>query len=332
MNDFFVRIKSFVYRHRKWLIPTAACFLVLVMVASVFVGTTLRELYRDIEQDWEFADEDDDEFEVRLPDDFYEDDNNDDEDIEVVHRYVEDPDRLNILIVGIDSPSAGETRAPLSDTIMVFSINKETGDSVLMSIPRDFYVSIPGRRDNRINTAHAFGGVSLLRQTVEVLLDIEIHYFFRTNFSGFVSIVNMLGGVEIDVQGTVRHIRPGRQVLSGEDALLFVRSRAESGGDFARISRQQQLMVAVVKQVQANSLHRLPALIREGVRYVDTDMPIGTLIDFAERFSDQDPEKTTRHVFRGTSFYQDGRYLIRPNMADLRTFVNTKLKLEVDVE
>lgn len=337
MKDLLARIKGFVYKHRKWLIPTATCLLVLVLVVSVFAGTTLRELYRDIEEDWEFADEDDDEYDVTLPDDFYDNDDNDDdddegEDVDSSDCYVTDPDRLNILIIGIDSPSAGERRAPLSDTIMVYSINKKTGNSVLMSIPRDFYVSIPGRRDNRINAAHAFGGASLLRRTVENLLDIEIHYFFRTNFSGFVSIIDMLGGVEIDVRGTVQHIRPGRQVLSGEDALLFVRSRAESGGDFARIARQQQLIVAVVRQIQANSLHRLPALIREGVKYVDTDMPLGKLIDFAQEFSQQDPEKTTRHVFRGTSFYQDGRYLIRPNMTDLRTFVNTNLKLEVDTE
>lgn len=326
------RKKSFWKRNKAWLLAVSAVFFVVLLLVGTFAGGVLRELYRNMEDDWDYADEGD--YEVPLPDDFFDnddEDNDNDEDIEHPPRYVADPDRLNILIIGVDT-LPGERRAPLSDTIMVFSINRSTGESVLMSIPRDFYVSIPGRRDNRVNAAHAFGGASLLRQTVEDLLDIEIHYFFRTNFTGFVSIIDMLGGVQINVESRVRHIRPGPQVLSGEDALVFVRSRRESGGDFARIARQQQLIVAIVKQVQANSLHRLPALINEGVKYVDTDMPLPTLIDFAQKFSDQNPDKIARHVFRGTNFIQGGRYLIRPDMAALRKFINESLKIQVDSE
>lgn len=230
-----------------------------------------------------------------------------------------DPERINVLLVGVDK-RPGSRRAPLSDSIMIFSYKKD-GDPVLMSIPRDTYVNIPGRRMDKINHSHAFGGVALLRKTVEDFTEIPIHYYLRVNFGGFESIVDMLGGVEVYVDKDIYHLKKGTQVLNGADALVYCRFRKDRRGDFGRADRQQRFLVATAKQVQREDLHKLPALIKEGVKYVDTDMPLLKLLDFANEFSNIDPDAVVRHVVTGKGFYYKGVYYSQPRVAAMREFI-----------
>lgn len=238
--------------------------------------------------------------------------------------YTVDPDRVNILLIGVDK-RPGSKRAPLSDTIMIFSIHKKSGETVLISIPRDTYVSIPGKSKNKINASHAFGGAALLRKTIEEFTGIPIHYYLRVNFEGFVGIVDMLGGVEIYVDRNIKHLKQGTQVLSGEDALLFCRFRKEARGDFARAERQQRFLVTTAKQVLKKPL-KIPGIVKEGVKYVDTDMPLLTVLDFAEQFSNLDPDAATKYVVPGKGFYHKGTYFLQPKVLEMREFIVNHLE------
>lgn len=239
-----------------------------------------------------------------------------------------DPDRVNILLIGVDS-APGRSRAPLSDTIMLFSINKKTGDTVLMSIPRDTYVQIPGRKMDKINHSHAFGGAALLRQSVESFLDVPVDYYLRVNFEGFKGIVDMMGGVEIYVDRDMpnRKLKKGTQVLTGEQALWFVRDRNDPRGDFARAERQQRFLIAIAKQAQSQPFTRFSPLIREGAKYIDTDMPILTLINFGQEFWDEDPDKTVRYVIPGSGIMNNGVYYMQPDVNATREFLNTHMRV-----
>jgi anionic cell wall polymer biosynthesis LytR-Cps2A-Psr (LCP) family protein len=104
-------------------------------------------------------------------------------------------ERLNILLLGIDSPkNTGRT-----DTIMLLSLGQEAGDVAIVSIPRDTRVNIPGHGLEKINHAHVYGGPELTMQVVESFFDLPVHYFACVNFRGFITLVDILGGVEMNV-------------------------------------------------------------------------------------------------------------------------------------
>ena len=168
----------------------------------------------------------------------------------------EDKDLTNILILGLDQRGTEKARA---DTIIVLSINNATKEMTMLSIPRDSRVEIPGRGLDKINHAYAYGGVSLMRATVEKLLGVPVHHYVVTNFSGFVGLVDTLGGVTLDVERSIYvkaeqdypavKLEPGEQRLTGYEALAYVRFRKDSEGDFGRMRRQQQFLQAVAKEV-----------------------------------------------------------------------------------
>lgn len=301
---------------------------VVVLYGAATLARDLYKLHRNRDDDYEFAQGPGDDIPEPPPEEVFEsvvewEDEEDGEELAVpgphVVSYVIDPERVNVLLVGVDK-RPGSKRAPLSDSIIIFSF-KEGGEPVLLSIPRDSYVMIPGRGMDKINHSHGFGGVKLLRQAVEEFTKIPIHYYFRVNLGGFERIVDMLGGVEIYVEKNIQHLRQGSQVLNGADALVFCRYRQDSRGDFGRADRQQQFLVAMLKQVQRESLHKLPALIKEGVEHLDTDMPLLRLLDFAAEFSSIDSDGVVRHVVVGKGFYYKGVYYSQPRVAAMEEFI-----------
>jgi LCP family protein required for cell wall assembly len=118
-----------------------------------------------------------------------------------------------------------------SDTIMVVHIPSGGGRPLLMSIPRDSYVPIPGFGSNKINAAFAFGGPKLLAETVQNLTGLRIDHFMEIGFGGFVHVVDAIGGVRVclkaplDDPSSGLHLSKGCHTLSGGHALGFVRSR-----------------------------------------------------------------------------------------------------------
>lgn len=213
--------------------------------------------------------------------------------------------RINILIMGLDKPENGlktvvdvRTGVNRSDVLILASFDPKTKGIGFLSIPRDTLVNIPGYRSDKINAAHAYGqaekqprGPALAIQTVKAFLDVDINYYVRTNVDGFSRIVDLLGGVTIDVpkdmnyddpvQNLHIHLKKGRQRLNGEKAMEFVRYRGAMG-DIGRIEDQQIFVKAVLKRL-LNPLivFRLPTLSRELSKLVDTNMGTGTMFRVA---------------------------------------------------
>ena len=168
-------------------------------------------------------------------------------------------DNISILFLGVDD--RGGDLVGRTDAMLLATFNKQHGTILLTSIPRDSLVTIPGRRNqDKINHAHAFGGVDLAVETVEKLFDIPVDYYVKLNFVAFIEIIDALGGIEVDVPftftemdsndvpGAIR-LNKGLQTLNGEEALAFSRMRMKDPrGDIGRGERQQEVIKAIIRK------------------------------------------------------------------------------------
>ncbi len=188
--------------------------------------------------------------------------------------------RVNVLIVGLDlNEWRGDTGAPLSDTMILLTLDPLTKTAGMLSIPRDLWVSIPGFNQGKINTAYQLGeayklpngGPGLALETVEKFLGVPIQYYAQIDFEAFVYFVDQLKGVKIDVPNEIwvdiyddPHgkimIKTGIQTLSGEFALAYARARNSQGGDFDRSARQQQIIMGIRQRILEFDI--LPSLIQ----------------------------------------------------------------------
>ncbi len=165
--------------------------------------------------------------------------------------------RTNILLLGMGG--GNHPGANLSDTMEVLSIDWKTNQLAMISVPRDLEVQIPGHGYDKINAANADGGGELSSKVVSQILGIPIHYYITLNFSGFVSIIDSVGGIDINVPQaiydpmypaydngpyTLFKLSAGEHHLTGAVALQYARSR-ETTSDFDRAKRQQMIMEAL---------------------------------------------------------------------------------------
>ncbi len=221
--------------------------------------------------------------------------------------------RVNVLITGHDEDHYGISRA---DTVIIASIDVEDKKAGLLFVPRDTRLRIPDRGSNRINAAYAFGGPRLVSRALEDFLDIEIDYHVDLDFDGFVKIIDALGGIEIEVEQHLRYrdeaadltidIPPGRQTLTGEDALKYVRYRG-THGDIGRVRRQQKFIEALVDQVLSpQTVTRIPALIQETLRGIKTDVPVQDVVAFLNVAKDLDLARLETAKLPGRPEYING--------------------------
>jgi len=170
-------------------------------------------------------------------------------------------DQLTFLLVGSDSrdPEGEGPPGDRSDVIMLMRITGERQAVQFISIPRDSWVSIPGHGLNKINASYAFGGPSLLIQTVENVTGVRIDHFAAVDFSGFKEITDALGGVDVQVAQTTTNggvtFNAGVNHLDGDEALAYVRQRyGLPGGDLDRVQRQQNYLRAMLGTVFQQNL------------------------------------------------------------------------------
>lgn len=202
---------------------------------------------------------------------------------EVLER--QDGERTNILLLGVDA-RPGET-ASRSDTMILVSVDPKLNKAAVISIPRDTKVTIKGATE-KICAANALGGPQLAVSAVEDLMGINIDYWVEMDFDGFKKIVDTLGGVTVTVPERMHKptegidLQPGTQRLNGADALGFVRYREYNMGDIDRTSQQQVFMKALAKEVlQAKTIPKLPKLIKELNKYVETNMKTTDMLRIA---------------------------------------------------
>lgn len=221
---------------------------------------------------------------------------------------------VNILLMGQDNEVTGDSLAR-TDTMIVVSINRDTNTVSMLHLPRDLYVYMPQVGMGRLNTVYGVGSALgwdggpffYMRQVILYNLGINVHYYAMVDLTGFASLIDTVGGVNLAVDCAIQDYQiigaevPSGAVLSdpealqytlpvgyytmtGAEALWYARSRGNSD-DFDRGRRQQQLLRAAFRSARDNGLlsdvTRLPGLIQEGLAVVETDMPFDTILSLA---------------------------------------------------
>ena len=196
-----------------------------------------------------------------------------------------DKNVMNILLLGTDN--AGNAGHGRTDTMIICSINVKTGEVKLSSIVRDLYVHIPYMKlQNRINAANAFGGPNMAIKCVNEALGLNISRYASINFNGFKDLVDLLGGVELEITAgeanqinlsTQGGVKEGLAMLNGAQALEYCRIR-NLDNNFGRNERQRKFLEAVVKKVLSeNSMDQLMELVEAGMSMVTTNMTTSDL-------------------------------------------------------
>ncbi|MEU8133850.1 LCP family protein [Streptodolium elevatio] len=180
---------------------------------------------------------------------------------------------LNFVLVGLDSrsdmPTTGrDAKAPLwqegaqrSDATMLLHLSADRTQAYIVSIPRDSWVTVPGRGDAKINAAFSWGGPPLLIDTVQRLTDVRVDHFAAIDWEGFKKLTDALGGVDIVVDEEIppgedgRAWTVGKHHMNGAEALAYVRERKGlPRGDLDRVERQQEFMRAVMQKLLSGGL------------------------------------------------------------------------------
>ena len=202
---------------------------------------------------------------------------------------VSDKNVRNILLIGADKESGGASR---SDSIMIASVNKQTGKITICSILRDTHLYIPGKREAKVNSAYAWGGANLLIQTIEYNFGIKIDDYATVNFDMFTALVDGLGGVDVEVTEDEadyinnRHrygyekkpdaFESGESVhLNGYQALWYARIR-KLDSDFMRTQRQRKVISAIASKVKGQlnpvGIFGLVSTAKDVAPYIETTL------------------------------------------------------------
>lgn len=198
---------------------------------------------------------------------------------------IKDSSRVNFLVLGMEDVR--------TDSILMASFNKDSKDVDVISIPRDTYIhrkNFNSGEERKINSVYFSHGVDGVMKTVSYILeDIPIHHYIILDYEGVEKIVDIVGGVEVNVPFDMKYsdhtatpplsidIKKGIQTLDGKKSLEFMRWRKNNfnkggyiDGDIGRIKSQQQLLTSLAGKAKDNIL----PIITKGIKYVDTDLRV----------------------------------------------------------
>ena len=210
-------------------------------------------------------------------------------------------DVYNILLIGSDTRQAdGEGR---SDTMMLISVNKTEKKIIATSFLRDLYVKIPEKGYYKTNASYAYGGVELLLDTLKSNFSIEIDRYIAVDFYSFVKVVDILGGLDVDVQenelywlnqyihasnllldedehdGYMDYADGSYQHLNGKQALAYSRFRYVGNGDFTRTERQRKVVNLIFDKLKSVTPSQLIELLDVLLPEITTNVPTGEFLE-----------------------------------------------------
>lgn len=198
-----------------------------------------------------------------------------------------DANIVNIAIFGIDSESSDKGR---SDATMILTIDYEHNKIKLSSIARDTLVYIPDKDvTEKFTHAYAYGGAQLAVKTLNTNFNTNITDYVAVNFSEMAEIVDLVGGVEVDLTEAERQYLPDRENLStgenitlnGEQAVAYSRIR-KIDSDNARTSRQREVMMSLFQKARSMSATQYPVLIRECLELCTTSLDYSEILSFSQ--------------------------------------------------
>ncbi|MFD3157616.1 LCP family protein [Haloimpatiens sp. FM7330] len=230
---------------------------------------------------------------------------------------------INVLVVGVDigTPGAKNPNDPKrTDTMMVMHYNPDKSTVNVVSVPRDTMIRINGRRE-KINAAHAIGGMDYAIDAVEKLLDIPINYYVKVDYQGFREIIDALGGIEMPIKYNMNyddpeqnlhiHFRKGTTVnLDGKKAEEFFRWRKNNNGtglaegDIGRIKNQHMFIEKVMEKVKSPTIVlKLNSILSIIPKYIKTNMQPGEIISYGLEIAKLDNNNIKMSTLQGEGKY-----------------------------
>jgi polyisoprenyl-teichoic acid--peptidoglycan teichoic acid transferase len=225
-----------------------------------------------------------------------------------------DPDRsVNTLVMGSDSGSnPGETGWCRSDVMLLVCVQERDKRAVVVSIPRDTMVQIPGYGTQKINAAHAFAGPTGAIRCVKSFLGIDVNHYVELNFDGFQKMINALGGVRVHIAKAINdphagYVAAGDQVLDGWRSLVVVRSRRLLDGDIDRITNQQLFIKALIDKVKSEqSVWTGKKLLDIFASTCNSDYTADQVLTLSEELRGFSPDNVQFVTLPGIQQYVDG--------------------------
>ncbi|MCD8337915.1 MAG: LCP family protein [Lachnospiraceae bacterium] len=211
----------------------------------------------------------------------------------------------NIAIFGVDSREGELESGTRSDTIIIASINKRTGDIKLVSVYRDTYLDNTDGSYRKATEAYAYGGASLAVNMLNKNLDLDIEDYVTVDFEAVIEVVDELGGIEVtlddeevywlnaylvetsEVTGRsyTEVTSSGTQTLTGIQAMAYCRIRYTTGWDYKRTERQRTVLTQILKRAQQQGVTGLLAIVNNLIPYISTSLDNTELISLATGIS-----------------------------------------------
>lgn len=209
------------------------------------------------------------------------------DDAEVSIGGEDDNNIVNILLIGQDTRTGVRSR---SDSMILCTFNKTRNTLTLTSFMRDLYVAIPGYKNTRINAAYVYGGMTLLDETLEKNFGIHVDGNVEVDFTQFEKIIDLLGGVDLELNTNEASwinenvpgsgLSAGMQHLNGAQALMHARNRRNVDGDFSRTNRQRTLLVTLVQKFKNSKVTEMVGLLDDILPMVTTDMQVKDITNY----------------------------------------------------
>ncbi|MDL2249415.1 LCP family protein required for cell wall assembly [Lachnospiraceae bacterium PF1-22] len=218
---------------------------------------------------------------------------------EVVHE----KGYLNVALFGLDARDQSLGEGNRSDSMMIASLNKETGEVKLVSIYRDTLLELSDGSLNKANAAYAFGGPEAAMGLINKNMDMNIEKYVTVNFSILAKLIDAIGGVEIDImeeeiddlnyyslevyeaagKGYQEYTAGvGKHLLDGSQAVSYARLRSTAGGDIKRAERQRIVLSAIMEKAKDINLATINKIINDVFPEISTNFTIAEIIKYAK--------------------------------------------------
>lgn len=234
----------------------------------------------------------------------------------------------NFLICGIDYLE-GSNRGKLTDVIMFVSFDIENKNVDVLQIPRDSYIGddYPTGKINAIYGQRNGGGVDGLAKRINKTLNLTIDHYVTLDMNGFVSIIDKIGGVEVDVPNYIDlegvQLYPGLQTLDGNKAQIFVRERhSYANGDLGRMEMQKVFMEALVEKVFSIDMSQAASLAPTLITNITTDMNISEILGFFNNLISVEKSKINFHTLPVTGGMYKGLSVLAINRQETADLLN----------
>jgi polyisoprenyl-teichoic acid--peptidoglycan teichoic acid transferase len=237
--------------------------------------------------------------------------------------------RITLLCMGLDRNWTNKdmfyTRNARSDTLMVASLDLDRKAVSVLSVPRDTWVEMPGTHSHaKINDAHSRGGIPYAKKTVEQFLDVPVDYYVVIKQEAIQGAIDHIGGLEVNVEKAMDyddnwghlhiHLKPGKQVLNGEQVVGYMRFRHDQEGDFGRMRRQQQVIQLLTARLKNPAIvWRMPELFDVLNEYVQTNLRRDQILALGKMFHHVQPQDLKTATLPGDAYVKDGVAIVDAN-------------------